>query len=88
MPAILLPLCSSWSGQYVWPVCYLRSSCSSYVCFSLAGFLLFRVLKTGSDTRFDEIRSHLVKFLGMNLYLFSEFSADLYLYVLVRVLDL
>ncbi|CAE6482549.1 unnamed protein product [Rhizoctonia solani] len=30
----------------------------------LAGFLLFRVLKTGSDTRFDEIRSHFFKFLG------------------------
>ncbi|KAI8976693.1 DUF1295-domain-containing protein [Trametes punicea] len=30
----------------------------------LAGFLLFRVLKTGSDTRFDEIRSHFFKFMG------------------------
>ncbi|KAG9104253.1 hypothetical protein FRC06_004237, partial [Ceratobasidium sp. 370] len=30
----------------------------------LAGFLLFRVLKTGSDTRFDAIRSHFFKFLG------------------------
>ncbi|KAJ3475924.1 hypothetical protein NLI96_g11511 [Meripilus lineatus] len=30
----------------------------------LAGFLLFRVLKTGSDTRFDEIRSHFFKFFG------------------------
>ncbi|KAI0739054.1 DUF1295-domain-containing protein [Daedaleopsis nitida] len=30
----------------------------------LAGFLLFRVLKTGSDTRFDDIRSHFFKFLG------------------------
>ncbi|KAF7971277.1 hypothetical protein HWV62_21520 [Athelia sp. TMB] len=30
----------------------------------LAGFLLFRVLKTGSDTRFDDIRSHFLKFLG------------------------
>jgi len=30
----------------------------------IAGFLLFRVLKTGSDTRFDDIRSHLLKFLG------------------------
>ncbi|OJT08232.1 hypothetical protein TRAPUB_869 [Trametes pubescens] len=28
------------------------------------GFLLFRVLKTGSDTRFDDIRSHFFKFLG------------------------
>ncbi|CAA7269282.1 unnamed protein product [Cyclocybe aegerita] len=30
----------------------------------IAGFLLFRVLKTGSDTRFDDIRSHFFKFLG------------------------
>jgi len=30
----------------------------------LAGFLLFRVLKTGSDNRFDDIRSHFFKFLG------------------------
>lgn len=31
---------------------------------SFTGFLLFRVLKTGSDTRFDDIRSHFFKFLG------------------------
>jgi len=30
----------------------------------LAGFLLFRVLKMGSDNRFDDIRSHFFKFLG------------------------
>jgi len=30
----------------------------------LAGFLLFRVLKVGSDSRFDEIRSHFFKFFG------------------------
>ncbi|KAK0220210.1 DUF1295-domain-containing protein [Armillaria fumosa] len=30
----------------------------------IAGFLLYRVLKTGSDTRFDDIRSHFFKFLG------------------------
>lgn len=30
----------------------------------LAGFLLFRVLKTGKDARFDDIRSHFFKFLG------------------------
>jgi steroid 5-alpha reductase family enzyme len=30
----------------------------------IAGFLLFRVLKTGSDNRFDEIRSNFFKFLG------------------------
>ncbi|KIY70804.1 DUF1295-domain-containing protein [Cylindrobasidium torrendii FP15055 ss-10] len=30
----------------------------------IAGFLLYRVLKTGSDSRFDDIRSHFFKFLG------------------------
>ncbi|KAF5316515.1 hypothetical protein D9619_006167 [Psilocybe cf. subviscida] len=30
----------------------------------IAGFLLFRVLKMGSDTRFDDIRSNFWKFLG------------------------
>lgn len=30
----------------------------------LAGFLLFRVLKTGSDARFDDMRSHFFKFAG------------------------
>ncbi|KAK0203627.1 DUF1295-domain-containing protein [Desarmillaria ectypa] len=30
----------------------------------IAGFLLYRVLKAGSDTRFDDIRSHFFKFLG------------------------
>ncbi|KAF9054321.1 hypothetical protein BJ165DRAFT_1337417 [Panaeolus papilionaceus] len=32
-------------------------------------FLLFRVLKMGSDTRFDEIRSHFWKFLGQILWI-------------------
>ncbi|KIK60327.1 hypothetical protein GYMLUDRAFT_43625 [Collybiopsis luxurians FD-317 M1] len=30
----------------------------------IAGFLLYRVLRTGSDNRFDEIRSNFFKFLG------------------------
>ena len=30
----------------------------------LPGFLLFRVLKIGSDSRFDTIRAHFFKFLG------------------------
>lgn len=30
----------------------------------IAGFLLFRVLKMGKDSRFDDIRSHFWKFLG------------------------
>ncbi|PPQ65756.1 hypothetical protein CVT26_000357 [Gymnopilus dilepis] len=34
----------------------------------IAGFLLFRVLKMGSDTRFDEIRSHFWKFFGQMLW--------------------
>lgn len=31
------------------------------------GFLLLRVVKRGSDSRFDEIRSHFLKFLGLLL---------------------
>lgn len=30
----------------------------------LSGFLLFRILKSGSDTRFDDKRDHFFKFLG------------------------
>ncbi|KAL0579279.1 hypothetical protein V5O48_002733 [Marasmius crinis-equi] len=30
----------------------------------IAAFLLYRVLKTGSDSRFDDIRAHFFKFLG------------------------
>ncbi|KAH9939930.1 hypothetical protein B0H21DRAFT_872274 [Amylocystis lapponica] len=30
----------------------------------LAGFLLMRVLRTGRDARFDDIRAHFLKFLG------------------------
>ena len=30
----------------------------------LLGFLLYRVLKVGSDSRFDTIRAHFFKFLG------------------------
>jgi len=30
----------------------------------LSGFLLFRILKTGKDDRFDEMRNHFFKFLG------------------------
>jgi len=32
--------------------------------FRLGGFLLFRVLQTGSDTRFDEMRSKIFSYLG------------------------
>jgi steroid 5-alpha reductase family enzyme len=44
----------------------------------LSGFLLFRVLKTGSDTRFDEIRSHFFKFLGfwVGELIFRVFSSN------------
>ena len=31
---------------------------------TFVGFLLFRVLKTGSDARFNDIRSHFFKFMG------------------------
>ncbi|EEB91365.1 hypothetical protein MPER_10281, partial [Moniliophthora perniciosa FA553] len=37
----------------------------------IAGFLLFRVLKTGSDARFDDIRSHFFKFLGQILWVWT-----------------
>ena len=30
----------------------------------LSGFLLFRILKTGKDDRFDDMRDHFFKFLG------------------------
>ena len=39
-------------------------SISVFISNLLSGFLLFRVLKTGSDTRFDDIRSHFFKFFG------------------------
>ena len=41
----------------------------SYIrlCSFTTGFLLFRVLKTGSDTRFDDIRSHFFKFMGASM---------------------
>jgi len=32
--------------------------------FRLSGFLLFRILKTGKDDRFDEMRHHFFRFLG------------------------
>ena len=38
--------------------------CHTHANINTTGFLLFRVLKTGSDTRFDDIRSHFFKFLG------------------------
>ncbi|KAL1667863.1 hypothetical protein GGF50DRAFT_124484 [Schizophyllum commune] len=37
----------------------------------IAGFLLFRVLKTGSDARFDDIRSHFLKFLGQIVWVWT-----------------
>ena len=48
------------------------------------GFLLFRVLKTGSDARFDDIRSHFFKFAGkqMSMQLISDVAE-----YCVRVLD-
>ena len=39
------------------------------------GFLLFRVLKTGKDARFDDIRSHFWKFLGSCPPFISMFAA-------------
>ncbi|EIW80218.1 DUF1295-domain-containing protein [Coniophora puteana RWD-64-598 SS2] len=40
----------------------------------LAGFLLFRVLKRGSDSRFDEIRGHFFKFLGQIVWVWTVSS--------------
>ena len=37
---------------------------NKFLDYFQSGFLLFRVLKMGSDTRFDDIRSHFFKFLG------------------------
>ncbi|RSH90339.1 hypothetical protein EHS25_001673 [Saitozyma podzolica] len=42
----------------------VASVCIMVWAARLAGFLLFRVLKTGSDTRFDEMRSHFWQFAG------------------------
>lgn len=42
----------------------IRCYCTSYFIYQSTGFLLFRVLKRGSDSRFDDIRSHFFKFLG------------------------
>lgn len=38
---------------------------STYIAM-LQGFLLFRVMKVGKDARFDDIRSHFFKFLGLD----------------------
>ena len=46
--------------------------CHIHADINTTGFLLFRVLKTGSDTRFDEIRSHFFKFLGKYSPLYAE----------------
>ena len=43
-----------------------QPSCAADIV-AYEGFLLFRVLKTGSDTRFDDIRSHFFKFFGTSL---------------------
>ena len=34
----------------------------------LSGFLLFRILKTGKDDRFDDMRQHFFKFLGFWIF--------------------
>ena len=52
------------AGETVMWMIYL-SIISPYV---ILGFLLFRVLKMGSDSRFDEIRSHFFKFMGKTIF--------------------
>ena len=49
------------------------------------GFLLFRVLKMGSDSRFDTIRSHFFKFMGLFLHLSVSMSS--YQLFLFSILD-
>jgi len=50
----------------------------------LASFLLFHVLKAGSNTQFDEIRSHFFKFLQFLIGVFFDmlyiFSSSEHIY--------
>jgi hypothetical protein len=54
----------SWCGQSGSQVCNHTDTSRTTLTLSIVAFLLFRVLKTGSDTRFDDIRSHFFKFMG------------------------
>lgn len=85
MPVISSQVCLSWfglPGLLVSPVSFKRH----YIITNLLtciGFLLFRVLKTGSDGRFDEIRSHFLKFLST-----SRFVLTIYALTLSSILDI
>lgn len=80
MRVTLSQACWSWYGQLGSQVRVILiesfGSCLrleiTYATLKHIGFLLFRVLKTGSDTRFDEFRSHFFKFLGMYCLLSRE----------------
>ena len=52
-----------------------------------SGFLLFRVLKVGSDARFDTIRAHFFKFLGTSCGQKKNNTIILTLHVRDRFLD-
>lgn len=53
-----------WATRLAGSAILLLSVEEMLIIFPFSGFLLFRVLKTGSDTRFDDIRSHFFKFFG------------------------
>jgi len=54
----------AWDPHYFYARNVLASTFLMLWSFRLGGFLLFRVLKTGSDNRFDEMRSQFFKFMG------------------------
>jgi len=54
----------AWEPHYFYVRNVLASTFLMLWSFRLGSFLLFRVLKTGSDNRFDEMRSHFFKFAG------------------------
>lgn len=57
-----------WASRLAGGLCYKVQLSAFEVLEPCAGFLLFRVLKTGSDRRFDDIRSHFFKFLGTSRF--------------------
>lgn len=58
-----------WAARLAGETKELSFYLSHLLFYVYSGFLLFRVLKTGSDSRFDEIRSHFFKFMGNNIQL-------------------
>ncbi|KIM32880.1 hypothetical protein M408DRAFT_326594 [Serendipita vermifera MAFF 305830] len=60
----ILALLTLLLGQTSHPRNVIVSVCVMIWAVRIAGFLLYRVLKTGSDNRFDDIRSKFLSFLG------------------------